>query len=143
MRTSRSGKAMSFAAVSVVLGLSIAGAASAASPAAKAQLELNPAMKFDPGAVLVRFKPSATQAARATARAMVGGSVSASYTLVPNLELMNVSVPAEAAVKLLNASGMIIYAEPDFVVHHTTNDTYYNLLWGLNNTGQVVNGDPG
>ncbi len=143
MHTSRSGKAMSLAAVSVVFGLSVAESASAASPAARALLEQNPAMKFDPGAVLVQFKPSATQTDRATARAMVGGSVGASYTLVPNLELMNVSIPAEAAVKLLSASGMILYAEPDYVVHHTTNDTYYTLLWGLNNTGQVVNGDPG
>ncbi len=39
----------------------------------------------------------------------------------------------------------VSYAEPDYVVHVglTPNDTYYGLEYGLNNTGQVVNGVTG
>ena len=39
----------------------------------------------------------------------------------------------------------VLYAEPDYVMHVTAvpNDPDFGQLWGLYNTGQSVNGDPG
>lgn len=37
----------------------------------------------------------------------------------------------------------VAYAEPDARVYPTTDDPGYGLLWGLNNTGQLVNDRPG
>ena len=37
------------------------------------------------------------------------------------------------------------YVEPNYVLHagQTTNDTYFNLLWGMLNTGQTIGGQAG
>lgn len=41
--------------------------------------------------------------------------------------------------------GVVEYAEPDYIyrVNATPNDSFYGVLWGLNNTGQTVNRDRG
>ncbi len=51
---------------------------------------------------------------------------------------------AEAIASYQNAVG-VAYAEPDYLVHAavTPDDAFYSLEWGLNNTGQTVNGATG
>lgn len=138
-------RTLTLALGAAVLTLCAAGNAMAQAPnsSGKALLEQNRNLRFDPGAVLVKFRPNTTAASHDLALTMVNGTVSNAYTIVPGLERLSVNVDVALALKLLDATGMIEYAEPDFVVHTTTNDTYYSLLWGMNNTGQTVNGDPG
>jgi subtilisin family serine protease len=49
----------------------------------------------------------------------------------------------DAALKALNADGDVRYAEANVVVRAQTNDTHWNRLWGLHNTGQWVDGAAG
>ena len=51
----------------------------------------------------------------------------------------------EATLAKLRKDPRIRYAEPNFVVHAeaTPNDPSFSNLWGLNNTGQAINGFPG
>ena len=106
-------------------------------------LERHPQLTFNPTAVLVRFAPYVDEAYRETVRAMVGNGVIKSYEQEPGLELIHTAVGVQRAITLL--SGAVLYAEPDYVVHatNTPNDPNFGLLWGMNNTGQTVNGDPG
>ena len=52
------------------------------------------------------------------------------------------SVNVAALLARLIARGDVAFAEPNFVVHATAlpDDTYFGQLWGLENTGQAVNG---
>jgi subtilisin family serine protease len=108
-------------------------------------LELHPQATYDPESVLVRFDPSATPAARAAIRALVGGTKLQEWWLVSNLEHVKVQGDVKLAVATLNATPGVMYAELDWFVRGdvTPNDPSFGLLWGLNNTGQTVNGDQG
>ncbi len=54
-----------------------------------------------------------------------------------------------AKIERLKADPLVRYAEPNYIARiqqtapATTNDWYYGDLWGLNNTGQAVNGATG
>ncbi|MBK7642837.1 MAG: S8 family serine peptidase [Planctomycetes bacterium] len=106
-------------------------------------LERHPQIQFHPAAVLVRFAPYTEAAYREQVRAMVGDGVLKTYEQEPGLELIHTRIGVQRAIQKLQ--GFVLYAEPDFVVHaiNTPNDSLYSLCWGLNNTGQTVNNDPG
>ena len=114
-------------------------------PLSKQLLEANPKLLYDPTSVLVRFKPQADDEMRDQALELVGGKIREEYTVVPGLCLVEVDMPVEEAiVKLLGAKG-VSYAEPDWVMRTTAipNDPSFGNLWGMRNTGQTVNSDPG
>ena len=114
-------------------------------PLSKQLLEANPKLLYDPTSVLVRFKPQVDEEMRDLALALVGGKIREEYTVVPGLCLVEVDMPVEEAiVKLLGAKG-VSYAEPDWVMRTTAipNDPSFGNLWGMRNTGQTVNSDPG
>jgi subtilisin family serine protease len=106
-------------------------------------LERHPQVPFNPIGVLVRFAPYVDEGYREAVRAMVGDGVLKSFPEEPGLELIHTRIGVQRALARLQ--GTVLYAEPDYVVHaiNTPNDTYYGLQWGMNNTGQTVNGDPG
>ena len=117
----------------------------AAHAQAAAALEQNPALTADPFALIVKFRKSADAASVAAALQQVGGQSLREFSLVPGLQKISTTLPVERSIAVLAARADVEYAEPDYVVHKcaTPNDTYFNLMWGLNNTGQTVNGDPG
>lgn len=95
-----------------------------------------------PGEVIVRFNEGAS----ASARISVLGTVNAHFKrslLLPRTDLIVVPAgqEAEAAAKL-SQDPNVDYAEPNGIAHAyaTPNDTRFTHLWGLNNTGQPVNG---
>ncbi len=113
-------------------------------------VDADPTLKYDPTSLLVKFTNGATAADQAALLNLVGGDVIADFgTFLPNTFHITTDLPVEQAVKLLNTigenGGGVEYAEPDYLYHlkATPNDTYYSLLWGMNNTGQTVGGDPG
>ena len=110
---------------------------------ATAVLERHPQLSFNPIGVLVRFAPDAGEGYRETVRALVGDGVLKTYPEQPGLELIHTRIGVQRALELLQ--GTVLYAEPDFVVRavNTPNDPFFNLEWGMHNTGQTVNGDPG
>lgn len=143
-------------AASAVVGASLASFAAHAQlapvgnddlPLSKRILLVEPDLKYDPFSVLVKFSPRATAGERANALALVGGKVLKQYDLVPGLVHMEVSGKVEDAVIALGKlRGIVEYAEPDFVVRAgavVPNDPSFGQLWGMSNTGQTVNADPG
>jgi len=105
-------------------------------------------LAYRPGELIVRFAPKAdgkqrTKAERNTVLASLeGGSVKHSYKLVPGLTLVklpeNLSVE-NALVVFKNASG-VLYAEPNYKIKLLSiipNDTRFDELWGMHNTGQT------
>jgi subtilisin family serine protease len=107
-------------------------------------LEANPDVKYNNTAILVRFDSDKSEAYKANVRALVGDGWLEKYTLVPGLELIHVRGSIEDAVARVKP--FVMYAEPDYVCHTVDtlpNDPSFNQEWGLNNTGQTTNGDPG
>ncbi|MHC4698370.1 MAG: S8 family serine peptidase, partial [Planctomycetota bacterium] len=99
------------------------------------------------GRLLVRFRPGRSAAAKSAAhRAAAGAKLLKDYRVVPDLALVQVS-PASLpdALKSYRADPNVIYAEPDLEVRIITlpNDPDFGLLWGMHNTGQTIDGDPG
>ena len=119
-------------------------AAAPLSPA-KQLLEQGADIKFDPFSVLVRFDIAADPAAIERAIAMVDGRVLEVYDLVPGLVHLEIGVPVDRAIAALNQVKCVRYAEPDWVCKTSgvPNDPNFGNLWGMRNTGQTVNGDPG
>jgi subtilisin family serine protease len=108
-----------------------------------ATLESTSSATYNTTAILVRFDSDKSEAYKADARALVGDGWLERYTLVPGLELIHVRGSISAAIARVKP--FVMYAEPDYVVHTSTtpNDPSFGLEWGLQNTGQTVNGDPG
>jgi subtilisin family serine protease len=102
---------------------------------------------FHPRRVLVRFKPSTTPTERqAVHDAVEGAIILTEYHVVDGLQLVEVpedSLPAALAVYKNHPD--VRYAERDYAVRvgAIPDDPDFDQLWGLHNTGQTVNGDPG
>lgn len=133
-----------------------AGLAAAAAPAAVDQLaEANaramealaadPTLKYDPHTLLVCFDDKTTERAKQTMLSVAGARVLEDYTIVPGLSLIEVDGDADDAMDFFNGVPGVKYAEPNWFVHAdlTPNDPSINQCWGLNNTGQTINGDAG
>lgn len=131
----------------------IAGAASASPDALSAKdaadalskgkqaLQQDPTIDRIPGQILVRFKTDNAQI-NSAARALVSGRLIRSLNGVDRLEHLEVDLPIDRAIEMLNALPFVEYAEPDYVVRAVAqpNDTYIGLQWGVNNTGQDIRG---
>jgi serine protease len=112
---------------------------------ARAALEADPDLKHAPGTVLVRFDSNLPESSRAAVRSLVAGRVIDRLGIVAGLEHLEVAIPVDQAIMALQALPFVVYAEPDYVIQATStpNDAHFGLLWGMNNTGQTVNSDPG
>ena len=114
-----------------------------------ALIEADPSLEFDPTSIVVQFAPGATEEQRALVRAAVGGGVVETWQLVPGLEHIAIPGGVEAAIDAISvigeATGTVEFVEPDFIAHigANPNDPGFANLWGMNNTGQTVNSDPG
>lgn len=97
------------------------------------------------GSVLVNFKPGATLSEKSQAYAAVGGQKIRGFGLVRGLEQVSLGKGnrPEQAIQTLNRLPFVELAEPDYELHADTNDTYFGLQWGLDNTGQSIRGYTG
>ncbi len=138
---------MGAAAVSVLAGLAMAGAEEgirpqpgmsplAARSAMKAMLEAGADLAFDPYTILVQTNPNVRVDAAGLA-AEVGGQVYRTFEIVPGLVQMTIGgmTVEEAIARLSDAryAGIVEFAEPDYIVHHTgfPNDPNFGNLWGM------------
>jgi subtilisin family serine protease len=132
----------------VVAGLAfvvlLAAAAAAAGTGGMATREVQSAIQpgeFVPGEVIVRFKPGL---ALNNQRTILGAEAA---TLDERLRLRGAAVvklaPGQAvstAVAAFEQQPEVLYAQPNYVYHadQTPSDPIFNILWGLQNTGQAV-----
>ncbi len=115
-------------------------------PPAKKLLISDPSLEFDPYSVLVRFRAGTTQVDMDRALASVGGSLLKTFDLVPGLAQFSIKGTVENAIAALSRNPAVEYVEPDYVVREHAvipNDPSFGQLWGMRNTGQTVNADPG
>ncbi len=100
----------------------------------------------DPERLLVRFHAGTPQAARDALHADAGAVKIKTYRFVDGLTLVRVPTgDLSAALTSYLSDANVLYAEPDYIgeVAVVPNDTDFSLLWGMQNTGQTVNGDQG
>ncbi len=99
---------------------------------------------YDPSTLLVRFRPAGSAA---VTQILPGAVLKAETDLVHGLDQV-VLPPGEGVADALaryRASPLVQYAEPNYIVRaaDVPNDTFFSSLWGLQNTGQIVGGQPG
>ena len=110
------------------------------------------ASTFVPGRVLVKFKPTAALnagvAARGSLRAQAIASVRASHLRQLRVD-GDVAILAvddvSAAIAQLSSDPAVEIAEPDYLrsAGSITNDPFVGSLWGLSNSGQLIDGTAG
>lgn len=94
---------------------------------------------FVPNEVIVQFAAGASPAAKAAARARVGGATA--DVVRNNLEVLRVppGLAVAAAVRGLQGDPAVTFAEPNWIYTHglTSNDPYYTngSLWGMYGAG--------
>jgi serine protease len=91
--------------------------------------------------ILVRFKRDAELSAQSALHDAIGARVAHVYNFVPNLQALELpkDVSVEEALARYRKDPSVAYAEPNYIVQHTEtipNDTRFNELFGLHNTGQ-------
>jgi subtilisin family serine protease len=100
-----------------------------------------------PEHVLVRFQSGKTRSDRQAVHAAAQAErVLHDYRTVDGLQLVKVPKDRQsAALSVYQGHPDVLYAEPDYYVYATgiPNDPGFAELWGMLNTGQTVNGDPG
>jgi len=92
------------------------------------------------GQVLVRFAPGAAAADRAATRNALLPTGGRSFDLVPGLELVTTALDVPQAIAVLANNPNVLYVEPDYIVQPVSEDPYFYLQWGLENTGQDIRG---
>ena len=98
---------------------------------------------------MVMFAERASDEQRAFIRSAIGGAVVETWSSLPNLEHIAIPGDVEKAIAVVSmlgeSTGAVEFVEPDFIAHlgGIPNDPGFGSLWGMNNTGQTVNSDPG
>src|SRR6185436_5403711 len=126
--------------LAVVAGvLALGGPGSLAAPAKK------PAQEAVPGEILIGVRGDISAADQKNVFKSVGAAEKKS---VKKIHGSLARVPPDAVASTLaklRKDPRVRYAEPNFVVHSDAipNDPSFANLYGLNNTGQAINGFPG
>jgi subtilisin family serine protease len=98
------------------------------------------------GELLVKFKTSTRRTSINAIHRAVRATVKKRFE---TLNIEHIKLPkghtVEEALKLYREDPDVEYAEPNYIVRKAVipNDTYFNLQWGLNNTGQIIDGVSG
>lgn len=99
-----------------------------------------------PNRLLVRFKSQSVAAVTPIEQWLPHAKKIRTSRHIPHLNL--IEVPAQQldeTLATLRSSNEVLYAEYDYIVHADSipDDPLFDQQWGLYNTGQTVNGDPG
>jgi len=103
-------------------------------------------VQHSPDQILVKFKPNTSASAKAIAYGDTPPIAVHSFKSMSGLQMLKLppEVDVESAIESYKNNPNVLYAEPDHIVSiNTTNDPSFTQLWGLNNTGQNVNGTSG
>jgi len=98
------------------------------------------------GEILVKFKSGVAEVSKQNLHIVAGTRVIGEFV---NIDVQRLKLPegtkVKEAIKMYEGSEVIEYVQPNYIYHicsRTPNDTFFEELWGLNNTGQSVNGVP-
>jgi len=108
-----------------------------------AAAQISPASQTTPGPnrLFVRFNSATSASQESAVLGSVGGTVSIAYPAGLNLISLDPTVSRTRAIKQLEASPVVVYAEPDAMIHSSAavvpNDPGFPYQWGLNNVNNV------
>ena len=102
---------------------------------------------FVPGELLIKFRPGVRREATADYQAWFNISTRRTFAIngFQHVKLPE-GVDIDAALELYLEDPDVEHAEPNYIVYADIappDDTHFNRLWGLHNTGQNVNGTNG
>jgi hypothetical protein len=126
--------------LAVIAGvLALGGTVSHAAPAKK------PAPQTVPGELLVGFQSNVTPGQRQKILKDAGLVEKKSWSKIHGALAHTASGDVSAAIAKLQQDPRVRYAEPNYVIEADAlpNDPAFGNDWGLNNTGQTINGSPG
>lgn len=99
------------------------------------------------GEVIVRFKSGVATSRAGLAHVRAGAVSHRTLPVVDGLQVARLAPggSVEQAIAAYEAMPDVLYAEPNYIVHAIAvpGDPLFTNLWGLNNTGQTVNGVTG
>jgi subtilisin family serine protease len=102
---------------------------------------------YVPGELLVKFRPEVRRQAAAVYEQWFDISTQRTFVINGYQQVkLPPGVDIEEALELYLEDPDVEHAEPNYIVHTdiaTPDDTHFNRLWGLHNTGQNVNGTNG
>jgi large repetitive protein len=98
--------------------------------------------KFVPGELLVKFRTQVSKRGATSVHGRIKAHRTKRFHIVKNLEHIKLPphMTVEDALRFYKGLPEVEYAEPNYIKKPfatTPNDTYFNDLWGLNNTGQT------
>ncbi len=107
----------------------------------------NSACEAEPAEVLVKFRSGATDIDVQAAKQLVDADRDREISQVEGGSIRLIhsrSKSVDQLIGLLSQLLTVVYVEPNYIVHAVVkpNDPFYDLLWALNNTGQM-GGTPG
>ena len=97
--------------------------------------------------VLVKFKPKLKGFQISSVQAQMSLTKEESVPII-GADVMHIQdgKSVESVISALESSGMVEYAQPNYIYYPsviTPNDLHWTQLWGLNNTGQMLDGTSG
>lgn len=111
-------------------------------------LDENPGLRHDPTSIIVKFFDGVSQEDKDVFYGLMEmrriqklGQTDLEHVAINDSAENMVFLAREIGAEL----GIVEFAELDHIAHlgATPNDSFYSLLWGMNNTGQTVNRDRG
>ena len=100
--------------------------------------------EFEPGEILVRFKPQAKSSEKAALLAKVGATVTETLSIIDTQRCRLSGTEVLDAVRQLDVDPLVEYAEPNYIwtADLRPDDQQFGLLWAFENRGQTQ-GTPG
>jgi subtilisin family serine protease len=123
----------------------LAGVLMLGGPASQAAPAKQPTSQTVPGDVIVGFQSDVSPADQQKILKGVGADEKQSWKKIHGSLAHLASGDVDAAIAKLRQDPRVRYAEPNHIVtiDSVPNDPSFGNTWGLNNTGQTINGSPG
>lgn len=105
-----------------------------------------PTAPHHPTRLIIKIKPQSVAGFTAENVLNSDARIIRTARIIPTISIIEIpSGELDQALKTLRSSEEILYAEYDYEVRAQAipNDLLFENLWGFENTGQTVNGDPG
>jgi large repetitive protein len=123
----------------------LAGVLMLGGPASQAAPAKQPTSQTVPGDLIVGFQSDVSPADQQKILKSVGADEKQSWKKIHGSLAHLASGDVDAAIAKLRQDPRVRYAEPNHIVtiDSVPNDPSFGNTWGLNNTGQTINGSPG
>jgi hypothetical protein len=123
----------------------LAGVLALGGPVSQAAPAKRPTPQTVPGELLVGFRSDVSAADQQKILKAAGADEKTSFKKIHGSLAHVASGDVDAAIAKLQQDPRVRYAEPNYVITIAAlpNDPAFGNTWGLNNTGQTINGSPG